>query len=83
MTWQAQSLPTPRSSSELVAKRLRDIGLDRILFGTDYASVMNLPPAEAWEAFKMLPLTAEEFSIVANNIAPYLERRSSWLASFN
>ena len=30
---------------------------------------------EAWEQFrKIVPLTAEEFAIIENNVAPYMKR---------
>jgi len=58
---------------ELVAKRLRQLGLQRILFGSD-----RLPgptgdsPNIAWEAFLRLPLSQEEFRTIAENVAPYM-----------
>ncbi|MDQ3145159.1 MAG: amidohydrolase, partial [Pseudomonadota bacterium] len=51
---------------EIVA-RMRQIGMNRILWGSD------APPKEAWEGFrKHVPLTEEEFTRIANNVAPYL-----------
>lgn len=53
------------------AERMRQIGLERILYGTD-ASPTN-PPYVSWGSFKgLMPLTDAEFRIVASNIAPYL-----------
>lgn len=57
---------------ELIAQRLRTLGLDRVLFGSDYAGLMNVAPGAAWKTFKRLPLTAEEHSAVAANAAPYM-----------
>lgn len=54
----------------LVAQRLRQLGLGRVLFGSDSGSA-NL--AAAWAAFRQLPLTDEEFATVAANMAPYLQ----------
>jgi predicted TIM-barrel fold metal-dependent hydrolase len=63
---------TPPKTLELVAKRLRQLGMRRILFGSDRAGAINVPPAQAWAAFRRLPLTDEEFRNVAENLAPYL-----------
>lgn len=66
---------TPKSSVEglnLVASRIRQLGLDRILYGSDAASGTNLPPREGWVAFRQLPLSDAEFRTIANNVAPYM-----------
>ena len=58
---------------ELVARRLRQIGLQRVLFASDRApGGANDTPKDAWEAFRRLPLTEKEFSTVAGNVAPYM-----------
>lgn len=58
---------------ELVARRLRELGLRRILFASDYApGGNNAEPREAWNAFRRLPLKEEEFKTVAANTAPYM-----------
>ena len=54
------------SKVDLIVKRLRTIGLDRILYGSDG------PPLPNWRAFRKLPLTEEEFRQIERNIAPYL-----------
>jgi predicted TIM-barrel fold metal-dependent hydrolase len=60
---------------ELVAKRLRQFGLHRVLFASDRSPGFgNEAPAQAWQSFKKLPFTAKEFKIIAENIAPYLKR---------
>lgn len=56
----------------LIATRLRQLGLRRILYGSDAASGGNLPPQQAWAAFRRLPLTEAEFQVIANNVPPYL-----------
>ena len=38
----------------------------------DGAAGGNPAPREAWEAFRQLPLTSDEFRAIAGNIAPYL-----------
>lgn len=55
----------------LIARRLRQIGLARVLWGSDAGSA-NPPADQAWEQFKALPLTPAELRTVAGNLAPYL-----------
>lgn len=57
---------------EALAKRIRQIGTDRILFGSDAAAGKNLRPRESWAAFRQLPLTDAEFARIAGNVAPYM-----------
>ena len=61
-----------KESAALIARRIRDIGVDRILYGSDGAGGGNLEPKAAWAAFRELPLTEAEFTTIANNVAPYL-----------
>ena len=68
----AQNDTTPQAAAELV-KRLRLIGMGRVLYGTDSAQGDNLRPREAWAAFRKLPLTEAEFKQVAGNVAPYFQ----------
>jgi uncharacterized protein len=60
------------ATAALVVKRIRQIGVDRILYGSDAALGGNLPPREGWAAFRKLPLTEAEFEQIAKNVAPYL-----------
>lgn len=55
----------------LLATRMRQIGLGRILFGSDGATGGNAPPREAWAAFLKLPLTADELRTIALNPPPH------------
>lgn len=56
-----------------IAARIRQIGLNRILFGSDVGGKGHLSPGEAWRQFRSeVPLTDEEFTTIAGNIAPYL-----------
>jgi predicted TIM-barrel fold metal-dependent hydrolase len=57
----------------IVAARLRQLGLERVLYGSDGATAGGLTPSEAWEAFRQLPLSDDEFRVVAGNVAPYME----------
>lgn len=55
---------------ETFAKRIRQVGLKRVLFGTDAG-----PPhaRQSWANFRTtVPLTDEEFRVIANNVAPFL-----------
>jgi hypothetical protein len=60
------------TTAALVAKRIRQVGVDRVLYGSDAAVGENLRPREAWAAFRRLPLTDREFDRIARNVAPYL-----------
>jgi len=66
-------LGIPVAAAANMAKRIRQFGVARILYGSDGATGGNLPPREAWAAFRQLPLTDEEFRAIANNVAPYLK----------
>lgn len=56
-----------------IASRMRQIGLARILYGSDAVGLYHPAPREAWAEFRAnLPLTAEELAAIADNVAPYL-----------
>jgi len=53
--------------------RIRQIGVERILYGSDIAIFGNPVARESWSRFRMkTPLTAQEFDTIAANVAPYL-----------
>jgi predicted TIM-barrel fold metal-dependent hydrolase len=63
----------PPETLALIARRLRQIGLQRILFGADTAVATRPPPILAWAtARRRLPLTDDELRVIANNVAPYM-----------
>jgi predicted TIM-barrel fold metal-dependent hydrolase len=62
----------PAETSDLMVKLIRQIGVKRILYGTDGAAGNNLPPRESWEAFRQLKLSKKEIKTIARNVAPYL-----------
>jgi predicted TIM-barrel fold metal-dependent hydrolase len=69
---------TPDEDLELIATRLRQFGMGRILFGSDRspgAIDRNEGPGAAWLSFRRLPLTEEEFATIAANVAPYFRGR--------
>jgi uncharacterized protein len=57
-----------REREPLVAARIRQIGLQRILYGTDASA----PLQTMWTVFAQLPLTTAEIRTVAGNVAPYM-----------
>ena len=61
----------PANAAKLV-RRIRQAGVERVLYGSDSAVLDNLRPKESWAAFRRLPLTEEEFARIAANVAPYL-----------
>jgi predicted TIM-barrel fold metal-dependent hydrolase len=59
------------ANAALAVKRIRQVGVDRVLYGSDAASGDNLQPREGWAAFSRLPLTRAELVRIATNVAPY------------
>jgi uncharacterized protein len=60
------------ADANLLVRRIRQLGVQRVLFGADAATGGNLPPRESWADFLKLPLTAAEFQTIASNVAPYM-----------
>lgn len=60
------------ANEALMVKLIRQVGVDRVLYGSDAAVGDNLRPREGWAAFRRLPLTDREFEQIARNVAPYL-----------
>jgi predicted TIM-barrel fold metal-dependent hydrolase len=59
----------PKEVLQKFAERIRQVGLHRVLYGTDTG-----PPAarQSWLIFRTtVPLTDEEFKTIAGNVAPY------------
>jgi predicted TIM-barrel fold metal-dependent hydrolase len=54
-----------------IAARIRQLGVQRVLYGSDGAVGANTPQA-GWAAFRKVPLTAEELRTIASNVPPYL-----------
>ena len=65
----------PSDKLNLIASRIREIGVERVLYGSDGA----LPPRTRRKRHGRhpgrLPLTDAEFKIIANNHAPYMSNR--------
>jgi uncharacterized protein len=66
---------TPKMTAEEAAmfvRRIRQLGVQRILYGSDAASDGNPPPRDAWAAFRKLPLSDNELRTIANNVPSYM-----------
>lgn len=60
---------------KIMADRMRQIGLERIFYGSDAAFGNHPDPAGSWAAFrKNIPLSPAEFDKIASNVAPYLAK---------
>ena len=55
-----------------LAKRIRQLGMQRILYGSDAPSGSNRP-GEGWATFRKIPLTDAEFETIAANVPPYMQ----------
>jgi predicted TIM-barrel fold metal-dependent hydrolase len=55
-----------------IAARIRQVGVERVLYGSDAAASPATYPAAGWTQFQRLPLTPAEFRAIANNVAPYM-----------
>lgn len=58
-------------TAALIVKLIRQVGVGRVLYGTDSAQGDNLRPRESWAAFRNLPLSPAEFAHIAANVPPY------------
>ena len=61
-----------KEKKALIAQRIRQIGITRVLWGSDGAYGGGMTPAQALQAYRTLPLTSEEFRIIGTNVAPYM-----------
>ena len=55
-----------------ITARIRQLGVERVLYGSDAAMNPLAYPKAGWQAFQRLPLTDAEFRVIANNVAPYM-----------
>lgn len=68
--FEASSVYGDDDMRQTLVKRMRQIGLHRIYFGSDE------PPARAWDNFRRrMPLTKEELEKFAANVASWAQRR--------
>ena len=64
------TLNLTETSAARIVDRIRQLGVQRIVFGSD-ASAPNNVPRLTWAAFRKLPLTDQEFRAIETNVAPY------------
>jgi len=55
----------------VIVARIRQLGLERALYGSDGAVGEN-SPQKALSAFRQLPLTPSEFRTIESSVAPYM-----------
>jgi predicted TIM-barrel fold metal-dependent hydrolase len=55
-----------------IAVRIRQISVERVLYGSDAAAGPATYPKAGWAALRRLPLTDAEFGTIARNITPYM-----------
>jgi predicted TIM-barrel fold metal-dependent hydrolase len=61
------------STLALIARRIRQVGLQRVLFGADTPTFERPAPLQAWATTRRrLPLTDDELRTIAGNLAPYM-----------
>lgn len=56
----------------LIAERIRQVGVSRILWGSDGAFGGGMTPEQALRAYRQLPLSVQEFHTIDTNMAPYM-----------
>ena len=56
----------------LIAMRIRQVGVSRVLWGSDGAFGAGITPQQALLAYQQLPLSAEEFQTIDTNTPPYM-----------
>jgi predicted TIM-barrel fold metal-dependent hydrolase len=61
-----------KEKKALIAERIRQVGIRRILWGSDGFFGAGISPAQALQAYRELPLTKEEFHTIDTNLAPYM-----------
>jgi predicted TIM-barrel fold metal-dependent hydrolase len=59
------------TKASLIAIRIRQLGIDRVLYGSDGAAG-DYVPRKALAAFRQLPLSEAEFGAIESNVAPYM-----------
>jgi predicted TIM-barrel fold metal-dependent hydrolase len=65
---------SPDANAEFMTARIRQIGVSRILYGSDMAIGDNAPAAEAWRTARdRLGLTRRELETISKNVVPFLK----------
>ena len=75
MIFDVTTVIDPKTSAarlKLVASRLRQLGMSRIVYGSDTPDPEHMKPHEGWAAFRdRLGLTNEELRTIAGNLPAY------------
>jgi predicted TIM-barrel fold metal-dependent hydrolase len=61
-----------QAKKALIAERIREIGVQRILWGSDGAFGGGITPQRALDAYRELPLSPGEFRTIDTNLTPYM-----------
>ncbi|HET9295129.1 MAG TPA: amidohydrolase family protein [Gemmatimonadales bacterium] len=62
---------SPEDLQQITA-RIRQLGVERVLYGSDAAASPLAYPQAGWAAFRQLPLSEAEFGAIAANVAPHM-----------
>jgi predicted TIM-barrel fold metal-dependent hydrolase len=60
------------TKKDLIVKRARQLGVTRVLFGSDGNFGEGVPPSRALADFRKLPFSDAEFRTIESNLAPYM-----------
>jgi predicted TIM-barrel fold metal-dependent hydrolase len=67
----ALRVPGGSRASLDIAKRMREVGMSRFLFGSDFPVLNGMPYEDVWPTYMSnMPLTREQFRAIATNAAP-------------
>jgi predicted TIM-barrel fold metal-dependent hydrolase len=61
-----------QDKKDLITTRIRQVGVKRVLWGSDGAFGDGMTPQQALDAFQALPLSKQEFQTIYGNLAPYM-----------
>jgi len=65
------SVKTTPERAAMIVRRIRQLGVERMLYGSDAPASEAALPRARWAAFRALPLTDAEFQTIASNVPPY------------
>jgi predicted TIM-barrel fold metal-dependent hydrolase len=69
----ALRIPSGSREGAGIAQRMRQVGMSRFLFGSDFPVLNGMPYETVWPTYKSnMPFTRGEFRTIATNAAPFL-----------
>jgi predicted TIM-barrel fold metal-dependent hydrolase len=72
VTQAAEVVRGDTATLQRIAAHMRRIGMNRFYYGSDSPRGAGIPPKQSWARFHSdVPLTEDEFRIIANNVAPW------------